>query len=387
MSIEVACTCGKRFRAADEFLGRPTTCPSCGNPLVVGQQQPIAAPQANPWQPMGQAPGAVPQGVVLAGGLPPSLPPHPGFGQAVPPGYGAGSPGYGALGYDPQGYGAPTTSIGGVPMSVPQFRVHASAPAQRKSAAPLLLIVGGIALASLLLVCGVGWIVWNVVGQARAAARRAGGGNAASLSFLPSTSADERKRHDALIEQFLAQLNEYADLLSRIHDATSAQPLTARAEQLANEIQSTQLRAQMELLRLPADEDQRLEQKYGARLQAAIERAQREDNRVLQLAMSWPLRGFSAGLDFSAGGLGGAVPPGITDPTGMGGAMPPGAAGGFAPPTLPPIGGGLVPPAGGGITPPGLGGNGPGGTFPPGAGSLPPGGGIRPPGIGGRRGR
>ena len=43
MPISVSCKCGKRFKARDEYAGRHTKCPSCGEPLTIPTETPIDA--------------------------------------------------------------------------------------------------------------------------------------------------------------------------------------------------------------------------------------------------------------------------------------------------------------------------------------------------------
>src|SRR5258708_39689217 len=33
--LQVACTCGKRFKASDEYAGKRATCPQCGQSLLL----------------------------------------------------------------------------------------------------------------------------------------------------------------------------------------------------------------------------------------------------------------------------------------------------------------------------------------------------------------
>ena len=318
MAISVACSCGKRFRAADEFLGRQTNCPGCGQPLVVGQQP----------------------------GLPPAADQD-------------------SSDYVPQSnYGAPAMSLGGGAMSVPHMPYRPAPPPKKSSAAPIVAIVSVVGLAVVLLFCGVGWLVFGAIGQARQAARRAAANRPAGVpgfNFGPVTSAAEQARHDELLERFIRQLNAYADLIGRIRDASTADSLGSQAQQLAIEVQATQSEAQVQLMILPADEDRRLEQKFGAQLKAAIARAQAEDERVTRLAMSLPFGGFSPSIDFSPPGFDPGLPGGVIDPSGMGGpTMPPGLGGGGFPPQPP----GILPP--GGRLPPTPGGRVPGGISPPG---------------------
>ncbi len=40
MSIAVACACGKRFKAKDEYAGKRAKCPACGQPLTIPQPPP-----------------------------------------------------------------------------------------------------------------------------------------------------------------------------------------------------------------------------------------------------------------------------------------------------------------------------------------------------------
>src|SRR5258708_3635722 len=45
MPIVVACQCGKRFKAGDQFAGKRTRCPGCGQPLTIPA---VPAPPAPP---------------------------------------------------------------------------------------------------------------------------------------------------------------------------------------------------------------------------------------------------------------------------------------------------------------------------------------------------
>src|SRR5579871_1628097 len=46
MTIPFACSCGKSFQAKDEFAGKRTKCPACGQVLVIPQPSQADAPPA-----------------------------------------------------------------------------------------------------------------------------------------------------------------------------------------------------------------------------------------------------------------------------------------------------------------------------------------------------
>jgi hypothetical protein len=48
MPILVACQCGKKFKAADQFAGKTVRCPGCGNPLAIPKAAPAATAPSRP---------------------------------------------------------------------------------------------------------------------------------------------------------------------------------------------------------------------------------------------------------------------------------------------------------------------------------------------------
>jgi hypothetical protein len=317
MPVKVACSCGKRFTAKDEFAGRKTKCPGCGQPLVIPQPQSGAdelevldAPAAWPADPL--APAAPPPGPFGAG--PPGgagvtaadiLACTPG-GQ--PPGFPAGGgPMYGmpAAG----GPGAFMPPAGGPAYLAPAFPAPA-APRKRGKPNTTLYVVGGLIVAIGIPCVGLGGCVFlGVINAARQAARQAQAGPPISSfpSTLPSTptyspldapaDAATQAANDAFIESYIKLLEDYASAASQIRDLASAEAHATRVEELGNEINRRQVEVQIKLTMLPAAEGQRTNQKYGTRLKAAQERAQQEDSRLLQLSSQLQIEAMRSRID------------------------------------------------------------------------------------------
>jgi hypothetical protein len=384
MPIKVQCACGKRLVAKDELAGKRTKCPVCGNVLEI----PAAGHSGT--SPTGSSGDAFPGGQAF----PPAA--YPGYptqqpGMAVDP-YAGMNPGFGGPGQaaagDPYGMGAyGAQSFGGASFPGPQQGGAFMQPGAGFGGPPKGRKSGGLSTGAILGIVGLavglpclgvgGCVVYvgvNAVGQARDAARRSQAnamqGPNSPVPYAPTTSfmnqaasAEEQAKNDAQLEEFARLLEEYGTLLATVTDAASLERASQRMQELALQINSKRLEVQLLPIRMSRAENQRVEQKFGARIKAAAERAKREDDRVLRLALQLPFdRSLLGGDDplappgFDSGGL----PP---TPTG---ASPPGAPG-FGPP------GGIAPGTG---VPPGTGGP---RTGVPGAGV--PGPGVPGPGV------
>jgi hypothetical protein len=342
MPIKVMCLCGKRLVAQDAQAGKRTKCPACGQVLEI--------PAANGFQALpatGPAPGA-----------------NQGFPQPMNPGYPAGMPQQPqAGGYDPltgfnqaaMGYGQMPpggAQFGGQPMGqmpyggmqpggfMPPGAGFAQPPRRKSGGLSTGMILGIVGLAIGVPCLGVGGCVafgvYRGVTAVREAAQQAQASFPTAMpsgtSFTPTTdflnqpvSAEEQAKHDALLDKFLADLEEYGNLMASITDADSLQRNAARMQELANEINARRIEVQFLPISLSAAENQRLDQKYADRLKAANERAQREDARALQLSLTLPFEALSNGFEPPAFEPP-ATPP--TIPTPPGGAIP-------GPPTKP----------------------------------------------------
>ena len=119
-------------------------------------------------------------------------------------------------------------------------------------------------------------------------------------SFSPfggAVDAATQAANDAYVEEYIQLLEDYANTAAKIRDLASAQAHGTRADELAREVNRRQLEVRLKLGSLPPAEDQRIGQKYRARLETAQKRVQEEDNRLLMLSGQLQIEAIQSSLD------------------------------------------------------------------------------------------
>lgn len=291
MPILVACSCGKRFRAADQYVGRQTKCPSCGQSLVVGQSPPAEA--FEPLEVIPDTPAIDQLGAMLG---PAGWPePSPGFppGPSVPtPGHGAFPPGYqpNPLGYNLQGLGA--MSGNGMPSggdaSLPQGALGASKPSparDKKRPAVSNETIGKFAAAGVLLLVGVAFTAKAMRGLHEESIPRFGRQQYRPPKLDDAASQDRRQE---LVEKYIAALNSYAELLGTIRSAEAAEPHLEELDRRARDVQRLAAICVTEVGGISRGEDDRLSELYLSRMEQASARMKSEEDRVNALLENAP---------------------------------------------------------------------------------------------------
>jgi hypothetical protein len=207
----------------------------------------------------------------------------------------------------------------------------AQPPVPRKKAGSKQLLIIGLVVAigtpCLGMVGCMAFVGRNVVRQARNAATQARSGLPPSTipystptppSFTPYSDAVDaatQAANDAYIEEYVKLLEDFANVASQIRDLASAETHGPRVRELADQINRRQVEAQFKLIGLPLSERQRTNQKYGARLEAAQERARQADDRLLQLSSQLQIEALRSGID-SITPPAPSLPPTPTPPSG-----------------------------------------------------------------------
>lgn len=231
MGTSVRCPrCGQRYAVGPETVGREVQCRSCGTAFVIPAHVPPQAPKP-------QAPKPQPKSL-----LDESLPPLPGFGD-LPLDAGAAP--------DPFASGGPLLTS------------SSSRRWQRRNTIRNLKLAG-------LLVGALGVAAGCVVGLVFLV--KAAWVNMPSFRSLPG---------EGVVQEMLSFVTEFSDTLARVKDVSSARnalpslkAFRARAQDMEKKVEAAKR------LRVTREEDRALEEKYRAKLEAAVERMVQEARRV-----------------------------------------------------------------------------------------------------------